>query len=79
MRSRKPIRAAARAQPGISDEEAMVAKLNVLSGLIDQQILSAKAKAQKLEIPQTEVDAAFADVTRTSPTMRSSRSCSNAA
>ncbi len=55
------------AQPGVSDEEAMVAKLTVLNNLIDQQILSAKAKAQKLEVPQSDVDAAFADAKKNIP------------
>jgi len=55
------------AQPGLSDEEAMVAKLNVLNSLIDQQILAAKAKAQKLEVPQSDVDAAFAEAKKNIP------------
>jgi peptidyl-prolyl cis-trans isomerase SurA len=43
----------------LSSEEEMTAKLNVLNDLIVQDILLAKAAALKLEVPQTELDAAY--------------------
>ena len=55
------------ATPGQSDEETLVAKLNLLSNLIDQEILTGKARAKKLEVAQTEVDAAFADAKKNIP------------
>ncbi|MEP7116162.1 MAG: peptidylprolyl isomerase [Acidobacteriota bacterium] len=44
--------------PG-SDEELLSAKLAVLNELIVQDILLAKARALKLEVPDSELDAAF--------------------
>src|SRR5436309_7758740 len=44
-----------------SDEEALIAKLGVLDDLILQDILFAKARELKLEVPANELDAAFAD------------------
>jgi peptidyl-prolyl cis-trans isomerase SurA len=45
----------------LSEEEAMTAKLNLLNDLILQDILLAKAGMLKLEVAQTELDAAYAD------------------
>lgn len=53
--------------PGLSDEETLVAKLTLLSNLIDQELLAAKARTQKLEVPQSDVDAAFADAKKNIP------------
>jgi peptidyl-prolyl cis-trans isomerase SurA len=45
----------------VSDDEAMTAKLNVLNDVIVQDILLAKAEQLKLTVPDTELDAAYAD------------------
>ena len=45
----------------MSDEEALTAKLGVLEDLITEEILLARARALKLEVPESEVDAAYAD------------------
>ena len=45
----------------LSDEEAMTAKLSLLNDLILQDILMAKAKDLKVEVPEKELDAAYAD------------------
>ena len=43
----------------MSEEETLTAKLTLLNDLILQDILLAKANALKIEIPATELDAAF--------------------
>jgi peptidyl-prolyl cis-trans isomerase SurA len=43
----------------LSDEEALAAKLGVLNDLIVQDILLAKARELKIELPDTELDAAY--------------------
>ena len=43
----------------LSPEEAMTAKLTILSDLILQDILVARAREQKIEVPDTELEAAF--------------------
>jgi peptidyl-prolyl cis-trans isomerase SurA len=48
----------------LSDEEALTAKLSLLNDLIIQEILLAKAGALKIEIPQSEVDAAYANASK---------------
>jgi peptidyl-prolyl cis-trans isomerase SurA len=45
----------------ISEEEVLAAKLNLLNDLIVQEILLEKARTLKLEIPQSELDTAFAN------------------
>jgi parvulin-like peptidyl-prolyl isomerase len=45
----------------LSDDEAMTAKLNLLNELIVQDLLLAKASQLKVEVPQGELDTAFAD------------------
>ena len=45
----------------LSDEEALTAKLALLNDLIVQDILLAKARDLKIELPQAELDTAFAD------------------
>jgi peptidyl-prolyl cis-trans isomerase SurA len=44
----------------LSDEEVLAAKLSLLNDLIVQDILLAKAGTLKLDVPQTELDAAYA-------------------
>jgi len=48
----------------LSDEEALTAKLSLLNDLIIQEILLAKAGALKIEIPQSEVDTAYANASK---------------
>lgn len=45
----------------LSDDETLTAKLNLLNDLIIQEILVAKAGQLKVDVPQGELDAAFAD------------------
>lgn len=45
----------------LSPEEAMTLKLSLLNEMILQDILLAKARAMKIEVPDTELDAAYAD------------------
>ena len=45
----------------LSQEETLAAKLSLLNDLILQEILLAKAAALKLEVPQSELDTAYAD------------------
>jgi peptidyl-prolyl cis-trans isomerase SurA len=44
----------------ISDEEALMAKLGILDDLILEEILLGRATTKKIEVPQTELDAAYA-------------------
>ena len=48
----------------LSDEEALTAKLGLLNDLIVQDILIAKASALKIEIPQADLDAAYANASK---------------
>ena len=45
----------------LSSEEAMTMKLSLLNEMILQDILVAKARALKIEVPDTELDAAYAE------------------
>ena len=45
----------------LSPEEAMTMKLSILNEMILQDILVAKARALKLEVPDSELDTAYAD------------------
>jgi peptidyl-prolyl cis-trans isomerase SurA len=45
----------------LSQEETLAGKLSLLNDLILQEILLAKAVALKLDVPQNELDAAYAD------------------
>jgi peptidyl-prolyl cis-trans isomerase SurA len=45
--------------PTTSDEEALLAKLTLLNDLIVQELLIAKARELKVEVPDSELDAAF--------------------
>lgn len=51
------------AQPGAapSEEEALTAKLGLLNDLIVQDILFAKARELKIEVPDSELDTAYAN------------------
>jgi peptidyl-prolyl cis-trans isomerase SurA len=51
----------------LSEEEALTAKLTVLNDLIVQDILLAKAGALKIEIPQSDLDAAYANASKNLP------------
>ena len=45
----------------MSDEEATAAKMALLDDLIMEEILMAKARDLKIEVPETEVDTAYAE------------------
>ena len=57
----KAFRRTPEAAQGLSDEEALTAKLSLLNDLIVQDIILAKAKALKVEVPAADLDKAFAD------------------
>src|SRR5207249_8246908 len=46
---------------GLSDDEAMTAKLSLLENLILQEILLSKARALNLSVTDSELDAAYND------------------
>jgi len=50
-----------------SDEEALTAKLSLLDDLILQDILVAKAVALKVEVPDSEIDKAYAEAKKNIP------------
>ena len=50
-----------------SEEEAYTAKLNLLNELIVQDILLAKAKELKIELPESELDAAYNEAKKNIP------------
>ncbi len=45
----------------LSNEEALAAKLSLLNELIVQDLLLAKARQLKIELPESEIDAAYAE------------------
>jgi peptidyl-prolyl cis-trans isomerase SurA len=45
----------------LSEEDTLTAKLGILDDLITQDIMVAKARELMIDVPQTEVDAAYAD------------------
>ena len=51
----------------VSDEEALTAKLNLLNDLIVQDILLARARELKIELPDTELDAAYGNAKKNIP------------
>lgn len=63
----KAFRRAADANQPPSAEEALTAKLNLLNDLIVQEILLAKAREAKVDVPQTELDAAYAEARKNIP------------
>lgn len=50
-----------------AEEEATTAKLNVLDNLIVQELLLAKARELKIELPDTELDAAYLEARKNIP------------
>jgi peptidyl-prolyl cis-trans isomerase SurA len=54
------------AQP-LSDEEALTAKLSILNDLIVQDILVAKARELKVEVPAGELDTAYGEARKNIP------------
>lgn len=63
----KAFRRGSAQSPGMSNEEAMTAKLNLLNDYIVQDILIARARDQKIELPDTELDAAYAEARKNIP------------
>lgn len=63
----KAYRRAAPAGQQPADEEALTAKLNLLNELIVQELLIAKAKDLKVELPDSELDAAYLDAKKNIP------------
>ena len=51
----------------VSDQEALLAKLSVLEDLIVEEILFARAATLKVEVPQSELDAAYAEAQKKIP------------
>jgi len=51
----------------LSEEEALTAKLSLLNDLILQDILVAKASTLKIDVPQSDLDAAYANASRNLP------------
>lgn len=51
----------------LSEEEALVAKLAVLNDLIVQDLLLAKARELKIEVPDSEIDKAYAEARQNIP------------
>jgi peptidyl-prolyl cis-trans isomerase SurA len=45
--------------PGVSDDEALASKLSILDQMIVEDIMNAKAKELNIQVPESEVDAAF--------------------
>jgi peptidyl-prolyl cis-trans isomerase SurA len=54
-------------QTNLSEEEAMTAKLSVLNDYIVQDILIAKAPALKVELPNADLDTAYANAKKNIP------------
>ncbi len=63
----KAYRRTAQASAAPSDDEVLTAKLSLLNDLIVQDILLAKARELKIEVPNTELDAAYADASKNMP------------
>lgn len=54
------------AQP-LSEEEALTAKLSVLNDMIVEDVLLAKARELKIEVPASELDAAYGEAKKNIP------------
>jgi peptidyl-prolyl cis-trans isomerase SurA len=50
-----------------SPEEVLTAKLSILNDLIVQELLLAKARELKIELPESELDTAYADAKKNTP------------
>lgn len=57
----KAYRRIAQVSPALSDDEALTAKLTLLNDFIVQDILLAKARELKIELPESELDTAYAE------------------
>jgi peptidyl-prolyl cis-trans isomerase SurA len=51
----------------LSEDEALTAKLSVLDDLIVEEILLARARQLKVEVPQSELDSAYAEAKKDIP------------
>jgi peptidyl-prolyl cis-trans isomerase SurA len=51
----------------LSEEEALTAKLSILNDLIVQDILLAKARELKIEVPESELDTAYGEARKNTP------------
>lgn len=51
----------------VSEEEVLTAKLSLLNDLVLQDLLIAKARELKIELPESELDTAFADAKKNTP------------
>jgi peptidyl-prolyl cis-trans isomerase SurA len=63
----KAYRRAVQGAATASDDEALAAKLSLLNDYIVQDILLAKAQALKIELPESELDTAYADAKKNIP------------
>ena len=57
----KAYQRAGNASPNVPAEDALAAKLSLLEELIVQDILLAKARALKIEVPESELDTAYSE------------------
>lgn len=57
----KAYRRVGAASPALSDEEALTAKLSLLNEMVVQELLVAKAADLKIELPDSELDTAYAE------------------
>ena len=55
----KAFRRDSTAAPGVSAEETLTAQLGLLDNLIMEEILVAKARALKVEVPESDIEAAY--------------------
>src|SRR5262245_12511142 len=53
--------------PGVSEDEALAAKLNILDRMITEEILLAKARELKVEVATADLDKAFNDAKKNIP------------
>jgi peptidyl-prolyl cis-trans isomerase SurA len=63
----KAYRRTTQGAPAASEEEAATAKLELLDQFIIQELLLAKARALKIELPDAELDAAYAEARKGIP------------
>lgn len=63
----KAFRRAGPASPTLSEEEALTAKLNLLNELIVQEALLTRARELNVELPDSELDAAYVEARKDIP------------
>ncbi|MGH9172910.1 MAG: peptidylprolyl isomerase [Vicinamibacterales bacterium] len=63
----KAFRRVSQPSQALSEEEGLTAKLTLLNDVIVQDILLAKARELKIELPDTELDAAYAEARKGIP------------